>query len=82
MVLFLPSTVTRTRLQAASEAPVGFGCVRARLGLAFRFCAAVVIGLAVLIGSIVVLVFAALAIAVFGDVPPRRSVERSTAIHE
>jgi hypothetical protein len=43
--------------------------------LALRFCAAVVIGLAVLIGSIVVLVLAALAIAVFGDVPPRHSVE-------
>jgi hypothetical protein len=43
--------------------------------LAIRFCAAVVIGLAVLIGSIVVLVLAALAIAVFGDVPPRHPVE-------
>ena len=43
--------------------------------LALRFCAAAVIGLAVLTGSIIVLVLAALAIAVFGDVPPRRSVE-------
>ena len=43
--------------------------------LALRFCAAVVIALAVLTGSIVVFVLAALAIAVFGDVPPRRPGE-------
>jgi hypothetical protein len=75
MSRFLPSTFTRSaQLQAASGAALDFGCVRARLGLAFRFCAAAVLGLAVVVGSLIVWAVAAMAIAVFGDVPPRRRV--------
>jgi hypothetical protein len=42
--------------------------------LAIRFCAAIVLGLAVVIGSIVVCAVAGLAIAIVGDMPPKRSL--------
>jgi hypothetical protein len=54
-------------------APINFYRVRARLGLALRFSAAVVVGMAVVVGAIVVWAAAAIAIAIVGDVPPRRS---------
>jgi hypothetical protein len=44
--------------------------------LALRFCAAVVLGLAIMVGSIVVVVLATLAIAVFGDVPSKHCKAR------
>ena len=77
MIRLFPSAFTRrAQVPAPLAAPVDSGCVRARLGLALRFCAAVVLGLAVVVGSIVVWAVAAVAITVVGDVPPRRSVER------
>lgn len=73
MSRFLPNTFTRsTQLQAASGAALDFGCVRARFGLVFQFCAAAVLGLAVVVGSLIVWAVAAMAMAIFGDVPPRR----------
>ena len=42
--------------------------------LALRFCAAALLGFAVVVGSIVVWAVAALIIAVVGDVPPKRSL--------
>ena len=53
-----------------------FGCVRARLGLAFRFCAAAMLGIAIVVGSIVVWAVASIAVAVIGDEPPNRSLGR------
>ena len=41
--------------------------------LALQFCAAIVLGLAIVVGAIVVWAVAALVIAVVGDVPPKRS---------
>jgi hypothetical protein len=52
------------------------GCVRARLGLAFRFCAAAMLGIALVVGSIVVWAVASIAVAVVGDKPPKRSIEQ------
>ena len=47
----------------------------AQLGwLALRFCAAIVLGLAVIIGSLVVWAVAAVAIAVVGDASPKHSL--------
>jgi hypothetical protein len=75
MIRFLPSTFTRcAQLHPASGAAVDFGCVRARLGLALRFCAAAVLGLAIVVGLILVWAVASLVIAVVGDVPPKRSL--------
>jgi hypothetical protein len=75
MIRLFPSTFTRgAQVPAPLAAPVdSFGCVGARLGLALRFCAAVVLGLAVVLGAIVVWAVAGLAVAVIGDVPPKRS---------
>jgi hypothetical protein len=52
------------------------GSVRARLGLALRFCAAAMLGIAIVVGSIVVWAVAAIAVVIFGDVPPKRSIEQ------
>jgi hypothetical protein len=71
MIRLLPSALAQ--LLAPLAAPIDSGCVRARLGLALRFCAAAVIGVAVVVGAIVVWAVAGLAVAVVGDVPPRRS---------
>ena len=74
MIRLFPSTFTRcAQPPAPLAAPVDSGCVRARLGLALRFCAAAVLGLAIVVGAIVVWAIAGVAIAVVGDVPPRRS---------
>jgi hypothetical protein len=74
MVRLFPSTFTRcAQVPAPFAAPVNSGAVRARLGQALRFCAAVVLGLAIVVGSIVVWAVAALAVAVIGDAPPKRS---------
>jgi hypothetical protein len=75
MIRLFPSTFTRwAQAPAPLAALVDSGCVRARLGLALRFCAAVVLGLAVVVGAIVVWAVAGLAVAVVGDVPPKRSL--------
>jgi hypothetical protein len=74
MIRLFPSTFAQ--LWAPLAAPVDFGRVRAGFGLALRFCAAAVLGLVVVVGSIVVWAVAAVAIAVVGNVPPRRSDER------
>jgi hypothetical protein len=50
--------------------------VRARLGLAFRFCAAAMVGIALVVGSIVVWAVASIVVAVVGDKPPKRSIEQ------
>jgi hypothetical protein len=71
MIRLSPSALAQ--LRAPLAAPVDFCRVRTRLGLALRFCAAVVLGLAVVVGAIVVWAAAAIAIAVVGGVPPRRS---------
>jgi hypothetical protein len=63
-----PSTFTRcAQLPAPLAAPVDFGgvSVSARLGLALRFCAAAVFGLAMVVGAIGV--WAAAAVAVVGE---------------
>jgi hypothetical protein len=74
MIRLFPSTFTRcAQVPAPLAAPVDSGCVRARLGLALRFCGAVVLGLAVVLGAIVVWAVAGLAVAVVGDVPSKRS---------
>ena len=44
--------------------------------LALRFCAAAVLVLAIVIGLVFVWAVASVAIAIIGDVPTRRSVER------
>jgi hypothetical protein len=44
--------------------------VRTGLGLALRYCAAAMIGVAVVVGSIVVWAIASIALAVVGDAPP------------
>jgi hypothetical protein len=74
MIRLFPRTFAQLRGPLA--APVDFGRVRAGFGLALRFCAAVVLGLAIVVGSIVIWAVAAAAIAVVGDVPPRRPYER------
>jgi hypothetical protein len=51
-------------------------CVRARLGLVFRFCAAAMVGIALIVGSIVVWAVASIVVAVVGDKPPKRSIEQ------
>jgi hypothetical protein len=74
MIRLFPSTYTRcARVPAPLDARVDSGCVRARLGLAVRFCSAVVLGLVVVVGAVVVWAVAGLAVAVVGDVPPKRS---------
>jgi hypothetical protein len=68
MIRLFPSTFTRcAQVPAQFAAPVNSGAVRARLGLALRFCAAVALGLAVVVGAIVVWAVAGLAVAVVGD---------------
>jgi hypothetical protein len=71
MIRLFPSAFAQ--LLAPLAAPADSGCVRARLGLALRFCAAAVLGVAVVAGSLVVWAVAALLLAVVGDEPPRRS---------
>jgi hypothetical protein len=74
MIRLFPSTFTRcSQVPAPFAAPANSGSVRARLGQALRFCAAVVLGLAIVVGATVVWAVAGLAVAVFGDVPPKRS---------
>jgi predicted membrane protein len=41
-----------------------------------RFCAAIVLGLAIVVGTIVVWAVASVAIAVVGEAPPKRSLLR------
>jgi hypothetical protein len=75
MIRLFPSTFTGSaQAPTPLAAPIDSGFARARLGLAVRFCAAVVLGLAVVVGSILVLAVAWLAVAVLGDAPPRRSL--------
>jgi hypothetical protein len=50
--------------------------VLARLGLPFRFCAAAMVGIALIVGSIVVWAVASIVVAVVGDEPPKRSIEQ------
>jgi hypothetical protein len=71
MIRLFPSTCAQ--VPAPLAAPVNSGSVRGRLGLALRFCAAVVVGLALIVGAIVVWAVAGLAVAVVGDIPPKRS---------
>ena len=71
MIRLSPSALAQ--VPAPLAAPVNSGCVRARLGLALQFCAAAVLALAIVVGAIVVWAVAGLAVAVLGDVPPRRS---------
>jgi hypothetical protein len=74
MIGLFPTTFTRcAQVPPPLAVPVDFRCVCARLGLALRFCAAVALGLAVVVGAIVVWAVAGLAVAVVGDVPPKRS---------
>jgi hypothetical protein len=76
MIRLFPSAFTRrAQLPAPLPAPVDFGGVdvRAHLGLALRFCAAAVFGLAMVVGAIGVWAAAAVAITVVGDTPSRRS---------
>jgi hypothetical protein len=74
MIRLYPGTLTRCAHQPAPLAvATNFGPVRARLGLALRFFAAAVLGVAIVVGSIVVWALSALAIAIVGDLPPRRS---------
>jgi hypothetical protein len=74
MIRLFPSTFTRcAQVPEPFAARVSFGAVRGRLGQALRFCAAVVLGLAVVLGAIVVWAVAGLAVAVVGDVPSKRS---------
>ena len=75
MIRLLPSTFTRcAQLPAPLAAPVSFRSVsvRLRLGLALRFCAAALFGLAIVAGAIGVWAAAAVAVAVVGDTPPKR----------
>ena len=51
------------------------GSVLARFELALRYCVAAILGIAVVVGSIVVLTISAIALAVVGDVPPKRSIQ-------
>ena len=76
MIRRFPSTFTRcAQLPAPLAAPVDFGSLHvcARLGVALRFCVAAVFGLAIVVGAIGVWAAAAVAIAVVGDTPSRRS---------
>jgi hypothetical protein len=74
MTRLFPSTFTRcAQVPTPLAAPVDSGRVRARLLLALRFCAAVVLGLAIVVGAIVVWAVARLAVAAVGDIPPKRS---------
>jgi hypothetical protein len=84
MIRLFPSTFARCiQPPAPLAAPVDFGSVdaRVRLGLALRFCVAAVFGLAIVVGAIGVWAAAAVAIAVVGDTPSRRSLECSAAPH-
>jgi hypothetical protein len=77
MIRLFPRTFTRcAELPAPPAGSADFCPVPARYGLALRFCAAAVVGAAVVVRSIVVWAVAALALPVIGDVSPRRSVER------
>jgi hypothetical protein len=76
MSRLFPSTFTRcAELPGPLAAPVDSGSVsvRVRLGPALRFCAAALFGLAIVVGAIGVWAAAAVAIAVVGDTPSRRS---------
>jgi hypothetical protein len=74
MIRLFPNTFARyAQVPTPLAAPVDPGRVRASLGLALRFCAAVVLGLAVVVGAIVVWAVAGLAVVVVGDIPPKRS---------
>jgi hypothetical protein len=73
MIRLFPSTFRCcAQVPAPLAAPVDSGCVRARLGLELRFFAAVVLGLAVVVGAIVIWAVAGLAVEVVGNVPPER----------
>jgi hypothetical protein len=55
MTRLFPSTFVRSaHVPTPLATPIDSGFVRARLGLALRFCAAVALGLAVVVGAIVV----------------------------
>jgi hypothetical protein len=52
------------------------GRLYACLELASRYCMATMLGIALVVGSIVVWAGASVALAVFGDLPPNRAVRR------